>query len=240
MALASAFHRPASRRSRGFTLVELLVVIAIIGILIALLLPAVQAAREAARRMQCSKNLKEITLAIHNYNAAYGCFPAGTIIDYINIEKCQADCRGTSFYISTLPYFEEQQVENFYDYASPNRWISQTPEVHRDSVVHAASDLHLSQRLEMERGPADRPPRLLRRGGRQENEGPRMARRHLRGRRDVHEQLHQAPRHLRRLVLDDRRGREHPPVEMGRLGELRRRVPRRAVSLVVRRRHAQE
>jgi prepilin-type N-terminal cleavage/methylation domain-containing protein/prepilin-type processing-associated H-X9-DG protein len=130
MVSASAFSRPvAARRSGGFTLVELLVVIAIIGILIALLLPAVQAAREAARRMECSRNLKEITLAIHNYNAAYGCFPAGTIIDYVNIEKCQADCRGTSFYLSVLPYLEEQQVNKFYDYASPNRWISQTADV---------------------------------------------------------------------------------------------------------------
>ena len=63
------------KRKNGFTLVELMVVIAIIGVLVGLLVPAVQSAREAARRMSCSNNMKQLGLALHNYESAFGFFP---------------------------------------------------------------------------------------------------------------------------------------------------------------------
>src|SRR5512135_122792 len=92
-------------QSRGFTLIELLVVIAVIGILVALLLPAVQAAREAARRMQCSNNLKQIGLALHNYHDANKKFPFGSRGGSSWAQTGIKD--GTNWRVSILPYLEQ-------------------------------------------------------------------------------------------------------------------------------------
>jgi prepilin-type N-terminal cleavage/methylation domain-containing protein len=116
-----------SRANRGFTLVELLVVIAIIGILIALLLPAVQAAREAARRSQCLNNLKQIGLALQNYHDTHKCFPPGYQGDPRNAPSgCgTVDCPGTynrglgwGWGVFILPYEEQGAL---YDQLWANR-----------------------------------------------------------------------------------------------------------------------
>ena len=97
---------------RAFTLVELLVVIAIIGILVALLLPAVQAAREAARRMQCGNNLKQIALAMHNYHSTRGALPAGNLMKG-DIRSVTASFTGWTTEI--MPYAEDENLRNLYD-----------------------------------------------------------------------------------------------------------------------------
>ncbi len=105
-----------SRWTSGFTLVELLVVIAIIGILIALLLPAVQAAREAARRTQCANNLKQVGLALHNYHDVLKVFPPGNITD----GNCCSDLSRITWAISILPYIEQTNLGQRYNYNLPN------------------------------------------------------------------------------------------------------------------------
>jgi prepilin-type N-terminal cleavage/methylation domain-containing protein len=103
---------------RGFTLVELLVVIAIIGVLVALLLPAVQAAREAARRMSCQNNIKQLALACHNFEDVHKTFPAGNV--YRTNAAGQYDYYET-WTISILPFMEQGNLySNHYDPNVPN------------------------------------------------------------------------------------------------------------------------
>ncbi|GAA4441009.1 DUF1559 domain-containing protein [Bremerella cremea] len=121
-------------KSKGFTLVELLVVIAIIGVLIALLLPAVQQAREAARRIQCTNNLKQLGLAMHNYHDTYGSFPYGQYNTQQSEDTSENPNRSTWF-VATLPFVEQSAM---YDTIQPlmstsaaNTW----PENVRKTVV---------------------------------------------------------------------------------------------------------
>jgi prepilin-type N-terminal cleavage/methylation domain-containing protein len=95
---------------RGFTLIELLVVIAIIGVLLALLLPAVQAAREAARRIQCTNNLKQIGLALHNYHDQFGSFPTGGIVS--TYDAWSPTSTGLSWRAMILPQMEQATLYN--------------------------------------------------------------------------------------------------------------------------------
>lgn len=112
--------------SSGFTLVELLVVIAIIGILVALLLPAVQSAREAARRAQCVNQLKQLGLAILNYESTKAEFPPGAVVytgrfAFTNPDEVPfdcprpSDCTGVNWVIESLPYLEQQALYDLYD-----------------------------------------------------------------------------------------------------------------------------
>ena len=101
-----------TRSRMGFTLVELLVVIAIIGILIGLLLPAVQSVREAARRMQCSNHLKQIALAMHNYESVNKRFPPGQYV-YLNTSKPDNWMRH-SWYPGILCFVEQQSLYDVY------------------------------------------------------------------------------------------------------------------------------
>ncbi|QEH33144.1 Type II secretion system protein G precursor [Aquisphaera giovannonii] len=100
-----------TNRTRGFTLIELLVVIAIIAVLIALLLPAVQSAREAARRAQCINNLKQVGLAMHNYESANSSLPPG-------VKGC---CWGTWLNF-VLPFMEGANLFNAYNFSGNNRY----------------------------------------------------------------------------------------------------------------------
>jgi len=108
----------SSRLQAGFTLVELLVVIAIIGVLVALLLPAVQAAREAARRTQCSSNLKQVGIGLHNYHDTFNRFPPAIQFDAGEDFRTSDELRA-NWVIMILPFFEQQPLYDSFDFTKP-------------------------------------------------------------------------------------------------------------------------
>ncbi len=123
-------------RRRGFTLIELLVVIAIIGLLIALLLPALTMVMEAARRMRCQANLKQFGIALKGYHAQNDCYPPGLLLGVPPTENlagfiAAANITSTGFRLngvsSLLPYFEQQNLADLYNYDL--NWWDQSPTV---------------------------------------------------------------------------------------------------------------
>ena len=159
--------RILQRARRAFTLVELLVVIAIIGVLVALLLPAVQAARESARRMSCGNNIKQLALALHNYQDSLGKMPpAGLGLASCSGAGGEAIGLNASGWTMTLPYFEQTALYAAYDFKQCASVFKQTGNVATlagDPVACRNAEV-VSTRLKVFNCPSDSGNPFLREG----------------------------------------------------------------------------